>query len=174
MLKKWCWAVLLGLLLTGCQAQPAWETVDDEMTAEVIQVTQPPYRMTFGVPDEAVLEAFASDEYRQVYFQEDGDYEIVSEAMTAGSIEDVVKEISGFSMDEMTVMKTERGALPEYQFTWYSNSDNGGVISRASVLGDGNYYYTLVFSVQEDCGKEYEKTAKEVFSSFGIYYDEQF
>ena len=104
------------------RAQPAWETVDDEMTEGVIQVIQPPYRMTFGVPDEAVLEAFASDEYRQVYFQEDGDYEIVSEAMTAGSIEDVVKEISGFSMDEMTVMKTERGALPEYQFTWYSNS----------------------------------------------------
>ncbi len=175
MLKKWIWALLLPVFLTGCQAEtvPQWETVDDELV-EVIEVIQEPYAMTFGIPDDAVLEVFASSDTRKVYLQENGDYEITSEALRADSIADVVQELTGFSMEDLTVMQTLRGSLPEYQFAWTSNTGSGGIVSRATVLDDGGYFYALVFSVQESCGDQYQDCAQSVFSSFGIYADEQF
>lgn len=171
-MRKWIW-LALPLLLTGCRAEPQWEYVTDE-PIEVVQVLQEPYKLTYAVPEDAVLGVFSSDETGKVYFQRDGDYEITSRTLQADSAESVIRQVSGFDAGELVVLELSRGTVPEYRFAWSSQTEYGSVVSQASVLEDGGYYYALVFSVKEDCKLDYEDCAKAVFASLGLHADEQF
>jgi len=164
---------ILTLFLSGCRAEPQWETVSDEVPAQPV-TAQEPCVIQFGVPSDAEKQFQTESRDRSVYVQENGDYEIVSDVITAGSLDDAVRQVSGFSPDDLELVQTTRFGLPEVQFAWSSESDEGGYVSRASLVEDGDYYYALIFSVREGLGDKYRDCAQAVFSSFGLYGDEQF
>lgn len=167
---------LIGLcllfLLCGCQAEVQWETVDDEIVP-VSAVLEKPYIITFGVPEDTSKETL-SDQNRSIYVQENGDFEIISDVIAAASLDEAVRLVSGFGTEEIELLRTERFGLPEYQFAWSSTSDEGGYVSRASLVEDSDYYYALIFSVREGLGTAYDDCATAVFSSFGLHGDEEF
>ncbi len=171
-MKKSCGLIglCLAALLCGCRAEVQWETVDDEVVA-ASGPAEEPYIITFGVPDDASLEPL-SEEHRNLYVQEDGAYEILSDVITAPNLDEALRAVSGFGADELEVLETRRFGLPEYRFAWASASDEGNYVSQASLVEDGSYYYALIFSVREEMGSAYEGCAEAVFSSFGIYGDE--
>ena len=174
MLKKnmFLLGICLALLLCGCQAEMQWETVDDD----IVMVSAPaedPYIITFGLPADTEASPLSED-YRSLYVHEDGDYEILSDVISAYSLDDALQQVSGFGKDELEVIETSRFGLPEYQFAWVSNSDEGTFLSRASLVEDSDYYYALVFSVREGVGTAYEDCAEAVFASFGLHGDEMF
>lgn len=164
---------LLLCILFGCKAEPQWETVDDDMTVAV-SAADIPFVITFGIPSDAVEQAFLDDADRSLYVQETGDYEIISDVITAVSLDDAMRAVSGFDQGEVSVLETSRFGLPEYQFAWYSTSEEGSYVSRASLVRDGGYYYALVFSIKEGLGTAYNDCADAVFASFGLHGDEQF
>ena len=49
-------SLLLCGLLCGCRAEPDWETVDDDAVLQVSAMVEPPYVITYGVPDDASME----------------------------------------------------------------------------------------------------------------------
>ena len=131
------------------------------------------YIITFGLPADTEASPLSED-YRSLYVHEDGDYEILSDVISAYSLDDALQQVSGFGKDELEVIETSRFGLPEYQFAWVSNSDEGTFLSRASLVEDSDYYYALVFSVREGVGTAYEDCAEAVFASFGLHGDEMF
>lgn len=173
-MKKSCALVglCLAAILCGCQAETQWETVDDDVVSVSAEVKEP-YVITFGVPNDSSA-APLSEENRSLYVQENGDYEILSDVISAYSLDDAVRQVSGFGADEVNLLKTKRFGLPEYRFAWTASSDEGDYVSRASLVEDGEYYYALVFSVREGMGTAYDDCAEAVFASFGLYGDEQF
>lgn len=175
MLKKLCVFVCVCILalLCACRAEPQWETVDDEVVLEVSAMAPKPFIITFGIPSDAVQQAL-EDTAGRLYVQEGGDYEIRSDIISAVSLDGAMRQVSGFGETELTVLETTRCGLPEYQFGWYSTSDEGSFVSRASMVRDGGYYYALVFSVREGMGSTYDDCAEAVFASFGLNADEQF
>lgn len=175
MLKKWCIVLCAGLLalLCACRAEPQWETVDDEVVLEVSAMEPRPLWISFGVPQDAVQQTLSDAESR-LYVQKTGDYEIQSNVIAASSLDHALRQVSGFGEGELAVLETTRFGLPEYQFGWYSTSDEGNFVSRASMVQDGGYYYALVFSVREGLGTTYDDCADAVFASFGLNADEQF
>jgi hypothetical protein len=170
-LKKWAWLPLCALLLAGCAAEPTWETVNDtiEDAATVAALGEEPYQIIFSVPMDAVLETFSQSDTRTVYTQADGEYEIEAMVLPTASIDEVVAELTGFAPDAVQTIKTERFSMPEYRFVWYSSSDEGGYLCRASVLTDAEYSYALVFSAREETGTTYRDCMNEVMDSFGLY-----
>lgn len=164
--------LLLGVLLCGCRVEPDWETVDDNIV-QVAAAEEPPYIITYGIPDDATMDPLSARN-RSLYVSENGDYEILSDVITAASLDDALRQVSGFGEAELSVLETSRFGLPEYRFGWASSSDEGEFVSQASLVEDGNYYYALVFSVRQGLGKKYDDCAREVFASFGLYGDEAF
>ena len=173
MKKYWCLVVVcLVVLLCSCSAQVQWETVDDEAIA-VSSVEEEPYVITFGVPEDVNLDPISNGN-SSLYVQKDGEYEIFSDTFTASSLDEALRTVSGFGAEELDVVETQRFGLPEYRFAWASSSDEGEYLSQASLVEDGSQYYTLIFSVREDAGREYDGCAEAVFSSFGLYGNEMY
>lgn len=172
MKKSGCLAVvcLLAAALCACQAEVQWETVNDEVI-EASGPAEEPYVIIFGIPEDAGLEPLSED-CRRLYVQDNGDYEILSDVVTAPNLDEALRQVSGFGEDEIDVVETRRFGLPAYRFAWASASDEGNFLSQASLVADGNYYYALIFTVREEAGTAYDACAEAVFSSFGLYGNE--
>lgn len=162
----------LGAALCACRAEPDWETVDDA-AVPVMAPASAPYIITYGVPDDTTMEPLSAKN-RGLYVAENGDYEILSDVVTAATLDDALRQISGFGEDDLEIVETTRFGLPEYRFAWSSVSDEGEYVSEASLIEDGDYYYALVFSVRQGLGGRYDECAAAVFASFGLYGDESF
>ena len=159
-------SVVLLLALAGCQAQVQWETVDDEAVSVSAPASEP-YVITFGVP-EGTSKQEISNSHQTLYVQKDGDFEILSDVLVASSLDDAVRQVSGFGADELTLVETDQSGMTKYQFAWASSGDEGGYVSRAAMVEDLGYYYVLVFSTREEVGNAYDDCAEAVFSSFGL------
>ncbi len=164
--------LILAFLLCGCRAEPDWETVDDA-AVQVSAPAEPPYVITYSIPADASMEPLSARNCG-LYVGEGGEYEIMSDVISASSLDDALRQVSGFGLDELDVIETSRFGLPEYRFAWSSASDEGEFVSEASLVQDGGYYYALVFSTRQGLNGKYDECAEAVFASFGLYGDENF
>ena len=138
-MRKLLAAALCAVLvaLSGCAAAPVmWETVDDVLPVLADASYDSAYTMAFDVPADAAA-AFSDDSAQRVYIQSDGEYEIMAETLALSTIDAVARHVSGFDADQLQMIKTRRFGMEEYQFAWYSESDEGGRLYRADVLMDG-------------------------------------
>lgn len=164
--------LLLAVLLCGCSgAEPAWETVDDVLPSEPVSSWQEEaYTITVGVPAEAAL--LASSNGWNLYATETGDCEIQTGAFLASSLDSAVRQLSGYDADRLLIIETTRFDLPEYQFAWYTDREEGGYLCQADLVMDGMRCYAVVCSRAEAAGSAYDGAIRQVFSSFGLHYDE--
>ncbi|MDD3165363.1 MAG: hypothetical protein PHS97_05850 [Oscillospiraceae bacterium] len=152
-------ALTLGVL-AGCGAQEIVPTASLEQT---------PYSIIFAVPTDASLETFSELSNTYHYVQPDGDYEIVSQVCTGKNGAQLITALSGRTMENQTVIKTQRFGMPEYQFAWCAAD---GRLNRAAILEDQDYAYLLTFAVAPEKAPIYRESMNTVFSSFGLFSDE--
>lgn len=166
-MKMWMLALVL-LILTGCSG-PAWETVDDQIPAESVEVwQQEAYTISAGLPEGAVLISEEAGVRR--YRVDETGLEVESRVFLAWSPEAAVRMLSGKEADEMTILETTRFGLPQYQFAWYDAST--GRLCRADLVLDGMTGYVLVCSLPEAQGADLAVMAQPVFGAFGLHTDE--
>ncbi len=169
-MKRVCVIGLLCLLLSGCTAT-AWETVEDETPAVTVSSwLEDAYSVRFGVPASAVL--LEEREGWQVYGTEDGSLEIETRTFLASGPESAAKTVSGFDASELTILQTSRFGLPEYQFAWVSQTEQGSRLYRADLVLDGVDCYAVICSRPEDAGSAADDEIRQVFASFGLDIDE--
>ncbi len=164
--------LLLSMLLCGCAAaEPTWETVDDVLPSDPVSAWQEEaYTITIGVP--AQTELLATSNGWKLYAAESGDYEIQTGTFLASSLDSAVRQLSGYDAGRLLIVETTRFDLPEYQFAWYSDGEEGGRLSQADLVMDGYRCYAVVCSRAEAAGSAYDSSIRQVFSSFGLHYDE--
>lgn len=169
MMKQWgalCAALALAALLSACAAEPvAWETVNDPAVQTAAGVLPEPYEILIAVPDEAEPAA-----EQGVYLDPAGVYEIWTEVLPATSPEAAIAAISGFPAEQLEVLRMQFGDLPEYQFAWVNETEEGTIYSRALLVTDERYYYVVQFRARDR--QATADTQQQVFASFGLYYDE--
>ena len=160
---------MLAAFLCGCRPieVPVWETVTDDVL-ETASYMEDAYTITLGVPKDAVEDEVTRN--RRVYRHVDGDYKIYTQVYLAASPESAVRQLTGFEMEQLCVIETTRFGLPEYRFTWYDAEETA--LCRADLLIDETVCYAVVFAVQESAGGAYNQLVTEVFSTFGLYFDE--
>lgn len=171
-MKKISLLMCLVLLLSGCTAAaPVWETVDDVLPAEpVASWLDEAYTIAIAVPDGAEL--LASTDGCRLYGTASGDYEVETSVFLASSLNSAVRRLSGYDADHLLIVETTRFSKPEYHFAWYAETEEGGRLSQADLVMDGSNCYAVVCSSLETAGNAYDDDSRQVFSSFGLYFDE--
>ena len=120
-----------------------------------------PYSVIVGIPTQAVL-TYRTENTAQ-YAHEHGDYSI-----TVGRFAAENAEQGEIILSEGAVCFGRTGrrfGMEERILHWYSNGNN----IRADLLADGTWCYYVVFSAKS---KAYDRLAAEIFSTFGLFYDE--
>lgn len=171
-MKKMLLLFCLVLLLSGCgAAAPVWETVDDTLPAEPVgSWLEDAYTIVVDAPEGTDL--LASTDGCQLYGTASGDYEVETDVFLASSLDSAVRQLSGYDSDRLLIVETTRFSLPEYHFAWYTETEAGGRLYQADLVMDGTCCYAVVCSSLESAGNAYDSDSRQVFSSFGLYYDE--
>ena len=136
-MKFICIVVLLSALLCGC-TQPALETVND------VYVTQPPEErrsIRLELPENAAEAVMEGGEGARLYLC-DG-YELRLQTVDARSIDEVLRIVTGYGEDRLTVVKTRDGAFDRYDCVWCSAGEAAEQVGRTAVLSDGSYFYCV-------------------------------
>lgn len=155
------------------RAEPTWEYVRDSLLTEA-PTELAEYCISFDVPTDAILEKSDGESDRRVYRQKDGDYEIISQTIGTCDLETVVRELSGFSPEQLSILHTTRYGMDECHFVWCSDTEQGMTLSRADVILARPYCYALTFSANEENALCYTDTQTKVFSSFSLFENEGF
>ena len=161
-MKKTVWLLVVLLMLTGCAERQTFEYVTDEA---VVQTAAEPREVYFQLAEEPAMPAMESDGGK-IYLC--GDYDVMLQTLPSGDLEKSVEEVSGFSLEDLTVIQTEKGEIKKYEFVWSSTSEEGPIIGRATLLDDGNYHYVLSTSVEAGKIEEYQEIWNGIFESFKL------
>ncbi len=161
-MKKAVWLLAVLLMLTGCGEKQTFEFVTDEA---VVQTAAEPREVYFQLAEEPAMPAMESDGGK-LYLC--GDYDVMLQTLPSGDLEKSVAAVSGFSMEDLTVIQTGTGEIKKYEFVWSSTSEEGPQIGRATLLDDGNYHYVLATSVEAGKIEEYQEIWNGIFESFKL------
>lgn len=159
-MKTYCLLLILSLFLCGCKAEETFETVSDEIVSPVMSQ---PRQIAVRLPDDAVSPVLES-EARQIYMSEE--YEITIETLSSGDLNATVQSLTGYEIEQLTVMETGNEDVKRYDFVWVSTGDLGECLGQAVILDDGEYHYCM--SVLRDAGKRTQIVWSDVFSSFTL------
>ena len=152
--------ISLILVLSGCSLQTAaWETVTDSVS----QQKQADYDITVGLSESAL-----TDRTDLCSRYETQSLQVETQSFQATDLNGAVRYLSGFEAEKLTILQTSRFDLPEYQFAWYSQTEEGGRLYRADLVMDGMNCYAVVCSFPEQAGETAWTEARQVFSSFGL------
>ena len=168
-MKKLILPLLILVFLTGCSS-PAWETVDDTHEVSAASWLEEAYSIEIGVPQTmSLLDACAGC---SVYSNDDGSFEVETRTFLASDLDTAVQMLTGYRAGDLNILQTERFDLPEYQFAWVTQTEQGSRLCRADMVVDGMEHYAVICSTLEDAGDAYAWDVRQVISTFGLYVDE--
>ena len=156
---KWWMIVICLVFLTGCSAQPVWETVEDGIPAEL------PVLQTYEISLDVPMTFLGGSRKDSLYAC--GSVEVHTTSFYAADLDAAVRQLSGFSAEKLNIVKTHRNVLPEYQFAWYSETEEGGRLYRADLLMDDTLCYAVICSAPETA-EGFHEQARQVFSAFTL------
>ena len=161
-MKKCAILLLISLLLAGCAAEETFETVADDW---VQSVAAPVRDVNLTLPEDAAAPVSAGEKgvlYRC------GGYEIMVETLSSGDLEATLREVTGYSRENLTVLETREGELKRYDLIWSCLGEQGQQVARACILDDGNYHYVLTVLADAEQAGEYEQVWNDLFSSYSL------
>lgn len=137
MKKLWC-VLALALLLTGCGANEVWETISDvDDTPVMVQMQQ----VKLTLPKDAASETMENGQSGKIYLC--NGYTVTVQTLPGGDLDKTLREISGFSRQQLTVMETQTKNEKRYECVWAAAGEAEDQVARAVILDDGSYHYAV-------------------------------
>lgn len=153
-----------AILLCGCATPKAYETIQDP--ADLPQQATP-LQPVVELPQEAVQQTLATDDNNTVYFC-DG-YVLTLEVVDGGDLQKTFLQTTGFSPEQLCVIKTKQSNADCYRAVWTSAGDSGDQVGQCAVLDDGNYHYILSVMADAEVSGELSNGAwQTLFRSFRL------
>ena len=152
--------ILMLLMLTGCSAQPTWETVHDDWV-DVAAV--PAKKITIKLPKEAAAPTLQSEESGALYAC-DG-YVLMLQTFQGGDMDATMRRLTGFSRDQLTCLQTQSGTTKRYTCVWSSVGEGGDHVGRAVILDDGSHHYAVSVMADFESAGELAETWQEILNS---------
>lgn len=161
--KRIIWLVLTMTVLWGCAAQETFETVGDDVLAPVMG---PMRQVVLALPSEAATPVMGDGDGSMLYLC-DG-YSLAVQTLEGGDIHATIRDLSGFDMEALTVMKTVGDDADRYEWVWSAVGEGGDQLCRAAVLDDGSYHYCLTAIGDAELEDRYQLQWEGVFGSFAL------
>ena len=162
MKKVWC-VLALSVLLTGCGANPVWETVTDVADFPAMAQMQ---QITVKLPTDASVETMDNGQTEKIYLC-DG-YTVTVQTLSGGDVDKTLRQISGFSKDQLTVMETQTQNGKRYECVWASAGEGEDQVARAVVLDDGSYHYAVTVMAPFSTAGDLASVWQSILSSVSI------
>lgn len=158
---KKCWLIMIiALLLTGCSAQETFETISDIYG---VAASTALHEVQLSLPDDAVSQSMEAEDGSKLYMC-DG-YTITVQTMESGDLDRTLQEMSGFSRDELTVMKTMRNGIACYESVWCTAGEEEDQICRSVILDDGNFHYGVTVMANYSLAADLNLTWQQILGS---------
>lgn len=161
-MKKLWILMITALLLCGCGAEETFESVSDEMVQPVIAQQR---QIQLRLPEETLLPAMES-EGRTLYLCRN--FDVTVQTLNGGDLDATVRQVSGFSVEDLTVMQTMAGDYSCYEFVWTAAGDLGEEVYRAKIMDDGSFHYVLTASAAADRVGELQEIWNGMFETFEL------
>ena len=154
---------LCAFFFCGCSAVQTMETVADD-----IQVMASPATVEITYFNEDVS-AITADGGDRLYFC-DG-YTVAVQILNSVNLENSIRMMTGYSSDDLTVMKTSRDGLPAYEYVWTAAGESQEQMCRGILLDDGMFHYAITVMADYSQAGELQQTWQELLNSVSINTD---
>ena len=115
------------------------------------------------LPKEATAPVLQSQEGGKLYLC-DG-YTLTVQTLSAGDIDRTMREVTGFSKDQLTVMETEQMDFRRYDC---AAAEEGEQVARTVILDDGNYHYAVTVMADFASAGELANTWQSLLASASL------
>ena len=89
------------------------------------------------------------------------------QTLPGGDLDATVRTLTGFSREDITVIKTDAQEPQRWEFAWAAAGEPGQRVGRGLILDDGTYHYCLTV-LQDDGDEDCQIIWSEVFNSFEL------
>lgn len=165
-MKKLILFLLILLMLTGCAAQPTFETVDD---LPVSQTAAPAKNLQISLPKNAAAPTMESED--GACFYDCGDYTLTTQIVPSGDLSGTLQQLTGFMTDNLSHMKTKQQNAERYDCVWTAAGEGGDTVCRAVVLDDGVYHYAVTVMADAEKSGQLLDQWKNILSSVSLSTD---
>ena len=162
-MKRIGFLLIAALVLVGCGAQPALETVADENVQAVSAAMQ---QVLLELPEEGSTPVMESSENGALYLC-DG-YTLTLHTVQAGDLNKTLRQATGFSKDQLQLIQTGSQDIKRYECVWTAAGENENQVGRLCVLDDGAYHYVLCAMTGESQAGQLRQTWNTLFDSFRL------
>ena len=161
---KKCWMILcLALLLTGCNAEPTFETLGN-VSAE--PASSPAQQILLDLPENTQVPALQSDDSGKIYFC-DG-ITVCVDTLAAGDLDRTLKETTGYGKESLQLFQSY---VPEgkcYSCAWTSTGEGQMQVCRARIIDDGSFHYVMTVTVPETQAGQLQDQVQTIMDSFRV------
>ena len=155
-------AILAVLMLTGCGGQPVLERVEDPW----VEVAAREKTLQVRLPAEAAAPALQSPENGKLYLC--NGYVLTLQTFSGGDLDETMRQITGFSREQITCLQTREGEMDKYSCVWSSAGEGGDHVGRAVILDDGSYHYTVTVMADFETAGELTDTWQDLLNSVSL------
>lgn len=159
-MKKLCCVFLVMVMLSGCGTQSAFETIGDMLDMPVIAIKRD---LQLQLPKEATAPVLQSEDGGKLYLC-DG-YTLTVQTLSAGDLDRTMREVTGFSREQLTVMETEQKDYRRYECVWSAAAEEGEQVARSVILDDGYYHYAVTVMADFATAGELAQPWKDLLGS---------
>lgn len=161
---KKCWMILcVALLLSGCGAEPTFETVADVDAAPVSAQAQ---QILLELPDSAQVPALQSEEAGTIYFCDE--ITVSVQTLAAGDLDRTLLSTTGYSKDALQLMQSYAPEGKCYECVWTSTGEGEMQVGRTRIIDDGSFHYVLTVMVPEGKAGALQEQVQPVLDSFRV------
>ena len=157
-MKKWIVLFTLLILLTGCARQGEFETVGDVYAPVSLTAKE----VTLALPSEAAVQTL-SGEGGKLYLC-DG-YTVSVQTLPGGDLAKSLRQVTGYSIDRLTVLETEKDGFCVYRCVWTAAGEGGDQIAQTALWDDGNFHYAITAMADSAHSGKLAATWQEIFRS---------
>lgn len=146
--------------MTACGARETFETISDVYDVSAMARLQ---QVKITLPEDASVESMGSGDSGELYLC-DG-YCVTVQTMEAGDLDRTLRQTTGFSKDQLTVMQTRAGNAERYEFVWSAAGEAEDQMCRAVVLDDGAYHYVVTVMAEASQAGELAEVWQHILDS---------
>lgn len=162
-MKKCCMLAAMLLLLSGCGAKPALETISDDYAQPVCA---PAWQMILDVPQDASVTVLEGEDVGKLYLCDD--YTVTVQTFASGDLKKTLRLLTGYEKEDLTLMQTLQDGAKRYECVWIAAGEGEDQVGRACLLDDGNYVYAVTAMAGESQAGALTQAWQEMFASFRL------
>lgn len=160
-MKRILIVALLVMLLTGCGAEPTFETVADQPD---LQVSAQPKQILLELPKDAKLQ---TGEQGDKLYLCDG-FTVSLQTVEAGDLDKTLRTTTGYNREDLTLMQMQGTDGKHYRCVWAAAGEGQTQVGKTYIVDDGNYHYVLTVMVPEETAGQLASQLQDIADSFQI------